>query len=72
MVQARVAGQGREVREPGAKGVVQVGLPARGRAGVWPEMQVFLGTTVLPILRPGALVAAGCRQQGLLGLLVFQ
>ena len=33
MVQEEVAGQGREVREPGAKGVVQVGLPAAGVGG---------------------------------------
>lgn len=88
-----MAGQGREVRELGAKGVVQEGLPAAGtrgeeaqwvgpwglwpgsgggRTGVRPEMQVFVGIPVLPALRPGALVAGGCGQHGLVGLLVFQ
>lgn len=43
-----------------------------GRTGVRPEMQVFVGIPVLPALRPGALVAGGCGQHGLVGLLVFQ
>lgn len=46
--------------------------PGGGRAGVPPEMQVFVGILVLPDLCPGALVAGGCGHQGLVGLLVFQ
>lgn len=48
------------------------GQGQRARAGLWPKMQVFIRTAILPTLCPGALVAAGCRQQGLMGLLVFQ
>ena len=33
MVQGEVAGPRRKVREPGAKGVVQVGLPTAGVGG---------------------------------------